>query len=85
MQTLTAIRETVEETEEDFDDFYSSFADYKAAEARFAAQIKEDLVALRNGTLKTYTEEEFDELFAEFERKMEEKYGNRQNSRARKI
>ena len=45
---------------------------------RYYAEIAEDIKEIANGTQKTYTKEEFDEIFAKFEQEMEEKYSNQQ-------
>ena len=71
---------TVEASDEsdDFDcDFYKNYEDYKAAEARFVAQLQEDLESLKNGTLKTYTREEYEPIRREFWRKLKGKHAVR--------
>lgn len=44
---------------------------------RYYAEIAEDIKEIENGTQKTYTREELEALFAEFEQELEAKYGNR--------
>ena len=47
---------------------------YNAALARWVAGIKEDLVKLKKGELKTYTLEESRAMMDAFMKKLEEKY-----------
>lgn len=79
-EVLDETIKTVEASDEsdDFDcDFYKNYEDYKAAEARFVAQLQEDLESLKNGTLKTYTREEYEPIRREFWRKLKGKHAVR--------
>ncbi len=79
-EVLDETIKTVEASDEsdDFDcDFYKDYEDYKAAEARFVAQLQEDLESLKNGTLKTYTREEYEPIRREFWRKLKGKHAVR--------
>ena len=51
-------------------------AAYNAALARWVAGIKEDLVKLRKGELKTYSPEEYEPIRQEMRRRLIEKYAN---------
>ena len=79
MQTLNAVVEevVVDAEDEEYDRLVAEALDYlvyKKAEAHFRAQLKEDLEALENGTLKTYTREEYEPMRREFWRKLKEKH-----------
>ena len=61
----------------DIEEVFDETTKTAAAEARFVAQLQEDLESLKNGTLKTYTREEYEPMRREFWRKLKEKYAVR--------
>ena len=87
MQTLNAVVEevVVDADDEEYDRLVAEALDYlvyKKAEAHFRAQLKEDLEALENGTLKTYTREEVEATFPEWDKELDAEYEKHQKLRA---
>lgn len=86
MQSLTAVKKRPEETEdEEYDRLVDEALDYlvyKKAEAHFRAQLQEDLEALKNGTLETYTREEVEATFPEWDKELDAEYEKHQKLRA---